>query len=298
MKKISKEVKIGIASIVALGILIYGINYLKGINMFKPTNYYYVHFENVNGLSKSSPVFADGVRVGIVRDIHYDFDAPENVYIEIETETDLRIPQGSSAELIADMLGGLKMNLLLAANPREKCQPGDTLMGMASNGMMDQLSKMMPQIEQMLPKLDSILTSLNTVLADPAIPATLHSLQHTTANLEKTSKHLNSLMENDVPQLTAKLNTLGDNFIAISDNLKQIDYKKLAGDIDNTLLSVKAFTDKLDKTDNTVGLLLNDPKLYNNLTETAGNAASLLKDLEEHPKRYVHFSLFGKKDKK
>ena len=298
MKKITKEVKIGIASIVALALLIYGINYLKGINMFKPANYFYVHFENVNGLPTSSPVFADGVRVGIVRDIHYNYEQPEDVYIEIETETSLRIPKGSSVEIVADMLGGLKLNLLLANNPREKLMPGDTLTGRFNNGMMEQLGTLLPKVENMMPKLDSILSSLNAILADPAIPATLHSLQNMTANLEKTSRGLNSMMEKDIPQLTQKLNTLGDNFIVISENLKGIDYQGMVSGINQTLASVKVFTDKLGQKDNTVGLLLNDPQLYDNLNQTAANAASLLKDLEEHPKRYVHFSLFGKKDKK
>ena len=298
MKNFTKEVKIGIASIVALALLVYGINYLKGINMFKPANYFYVHFENVNGLPKSSPVFADGVRVGIVRDIHYNYQKPEDVFIEIETESNLRIPKGSSVEIVADMLGGLKLDLLLANNPRETMMPGDTLSGHFNNGMMEQLGSLLPKVEKMVPKLDSILSSLNAILADPAIPATLHSLQHTTANLEKTSRGLNNLMENDIPQLTQKLNTLGDNFLVISDNLKGIDYEATVKSIDETLASVKAFTDKLGQKDNTVGLLLNDPDLYNNLNQTAANAASLLKDLETHPKRYVHFSLFGKKDKK
>ena len=104
-------------------------------------------------------------------------------------------------------------------------------------------------------------------------------------------------MSNDIPQLTSKLNTLGDNFITMSDNLKQIDYAASMQRIDSTLANVKSLTDKLNSKDNTVGLLFNDPTLYNNLSATTANAASLLEDLKSHPKRYVHFSLFGKKDK-
>ena len=104
-------------------------------------------------------------------------------------------------------------------------------------------------------------------------------------------------MKRDIPQLTGKLNTLGDNFIAISSNLKEIDYANTFKEIEQTLNNVKIITNKLNSKDNTVGLLLNDPQLYNNLNATTANAASLLEDLKEHPKRYVHFSLFGKKDK-
>lgn len=297
MKYITKEVKIGIAGIIALCLLVYGINYLKGIHMFKPASYFYVKFNNVNGLTKSSPVYADGFRVGIVRELYYDYDNPGNVLAEIDVEPDLRIPKGSSAELAAEMLGGVRMNLLLANNPRERYEIGDTIPGNLNNGMMEKVANMVPQIEKMMPKLDSILTSLNAVLASPAIPATLQNVQNLTASLASTSKQLQTLMNNDIPQLTGKLNTLGDNFIVMSNNLKQIDYAAAMEKVDSTLANVRSITEKLTSKDNTIGLLLNDPGLYNNLNATTANAASLLQDLQAHPKRYVHFSLFGKKDK-
>ena len=297
MKYITKEVRIGIAGIIALCVLVYGINYLKGINMFKPSSYFYVKFKNVNGLAKSSPVFADGVRVGIVRDIYSDYNQAENVVVEVELDTELRIPKGSSAELTSELMGGVRMDILLANNPREKYAIGDTIPGKLNNGMMESVAALMPQIEQMLPKLDSIMTSLNTILGDQSIPATLHSVEKMAANLEVTSGQLKVLMGRDIPQLTGKLNTLGDNFISISDNLKKIDYANTFNEIEQTLANVKIVTEKLNSKDNTVGLLLNDPQLYNNLNATTANAASLLEDLKEHPKRYVHFSLFGKKEK-
>ena len=297
MKFFTKEVRIGIAAIIALCVLIYGINYLKGIHLFKPSSYFYVKFQNINGLTKSSPVYADGFRVGIVRELYYDYDHPGNVVAEIDVEPDLRIPKGSSAELAAEMLGGVRMNLLLANNPREKYQTGDTIPGGLNSGMLGQVGDLVPQLQKMLPKLDSIMASLNVLLADPAIPATLHNIENLTANLSATSGQLQTLMSNDIPQLTGKLNTIGDNFVTISGNLKEIDYAAAMQKVDSTLANVKMITDKLGSKDNTVGLLLNDPSLYNNLNATTANAASLLEDLRLHPKRYVHFSLFGKKDK-
>lgn len=296
MKYLTKEVRIGIAGIVALCILVYGINYLKGIHMFKPSSYFYVKFQNINGLTKSSPVFADGFRVGIVRDLYYDYTQPGKVVAEIDVDPELRIPKGTTAELTTELMGGVKMNLLLANNPREKYQIGDTLQGNVNNGVMDKVATIMPQVETILPKLDSILASLNTILADPSIPNTLHSMQNTMANLEGSSRQLQTLMSKDIPQLTGKLNTIGDNFVAISNNLKETDYAAMLGRVDSTLANVKMITDQLGRKDNTIGLLLNDPSLYNNLNATTANAASLLEDLKSHPKRYVHFSLFGKKD--
>ena len=287
MKYITKEVRIGIAGIIALCVLIYGINWLKGIHMFQPSSYFYAKFQNVNGLTKSSPVFADGVRVGIVRDIYYDYVNPGNVIVEVELDT----------ELVSELMGGVRMNILLANNPREKYAVGDTIPGKLNNGMMESVAQLMPKVQEMLPKLDSILISLNNILGDKSIPATLHSMETTTANLAVVSSQMKGLMSKDIPQLTGKLNTIGDNFIAISGNLKEIDYAATFKKIDETLANVKILTEKLNSKDNTLGLLFNDPSLYNNLNATTENAASLLEDLKAHPKRYVHFSLFGKKDK-
>lgn len=297
MKFITKEVKIGIAGVVALCILIYGINFLKGIQLFQPSSYFYVKFKDVNGLAQSSPVYADGVRVGIVRNIGYDYSNAGNVIVEVELDNELRIPKGSVAELNSELMGGVRMNILLANNPREKYVVGDTIPGTLNDGMMESAAELIPQVKDMLPKLDSILTSLNMILGDQSIPASLHAMQATTANLAAASAQMRGLMNKDIPQLTGKLNKIGDNFIAISENLKGVNYATIFQKVDSTIANVEMITEKLKSKDNTIGLLLNDPALYNNLNATSTNAASLLKDLKEHPKRYVHFSLFGKKDK-
>ncbi|MBP6248808.1 MAG: MlaD family protein [Bacteroides graminisolvens] len=296
-KYITKEVKIGIASIIALGVVVYGINYLKGIRMFKPSSYFYFKYEDVNALAKSSPVFADGFRVGIVSDISYDYNQRGNVVVEVELDRDMRIPKGSTGELVTEMMGGVRMNILLANNPRESYSIGDTIPGTLNNGIMAGAAELMPQIEKMLPKLDSILISLNTILSNPDIPATLKSVRNSTANLEAASGQMRKLMNKDIPQLTGKLNTISDNFVVISSNLKEIDYAATFNKIDSTIHNVQLITQKLNSKDNSVGLLLNDPALYNNLNTTSANAASLLEDLKANPKRYVHFSIFGRKQK-
>ena len=244
----TKEVKIGLIGIAALAMLIFGINYLKGINMFQSANY-----------------FANGYKVGTVRNINYNYAKPGHVTVEVEVDKEMRIPKGSTGELVTEMLGTVKMNLLLNFNSTEYYQPGDTLPGKTNAGLMGAAEeKLVPQIEQMLPKMDSILYSLNKILADPALGATLHN---------------------------------ADNFIAISDNLKGIDYASTFNKIDSTLYNVQMLTEKLNRKDNSIGLLFNDPTFYQNLSATTANAATLLEDLKAHPKRYVHFSLFGKKDK-
>lgn len=293
-----KEFTIGIAAIAALLILFIGINYLKGINMFKSESYYYVDYTNVNGLALSSPVYTNGFKVGLVRDIQYNFNKPGHIIVGIEMDENIKIPQGSKAELVTEMLGTVKMNLIMNYNEEKIIAPGDTIEGYANNGIMAKAEEeLLPQMEKMMPKLDSILSSLNKILADPALGNTIKNAEKLTASLSQTSNHLEKLMSNDIPTLTSNVTMITEDLKVISGNLKGIDYAETFNRIDQTLKNVYALTDKLNNKDNTIGLLLNDPELYNNLNATSANAASLLKDLQEHPKRYVHFSLFGKKDK-
>lgn len=293
-----KEFKIGLAGIAALLILFFGINYLKGINMFKSESYYHVDFTDINGLSLSSPVYANGFKVGIVRDIQYNFNKPGHITVGIDMDNAIKIPSGSKAELIVEMLGTVKMNIIMNYNESKMINPGDTISGFANAGIMGKAEKdILPQMEKMLPKLDSILTSVNALLSSPAIENTLKNTEMITASLSRTSSHMESLMRNDIPKLTQNVTELTEDLKTISENLKNIDFEATASKIDNTLNNVYALTEKLNRKDNTIGLLLNDTSLYDNLNQTTANAASLLKDLQEHPKRYVHFSLFGKKDK-
>lgn len=292
-----KEVKIGLIGILAIGMLIFGINYLRGVAMFKSSRSYYVEFNNINGLPISSPVFANGYKIGLVRDIQYNYEKLGTVTVEVEVEEGMRIPTGSKGELVTEMLGTVKMNLLLNLESQSYLQPGDTLQGFANNGIMGVAETMVPKLELMLPKMDSILNSLNKLMADPALAATLHNAEQVTANLTVTTHELNKLMKNDLPKITGNLNSMTDNLNTISYNLKGIDYAATMRSIDSTLYNVRVLTNKLNSKDNTIGLLFNDPTLYNNLSTTTSNAASLLEDLKSHPKRYVHFSLFGRKEK-
>ena len=292
-----KEVKIGIIGIAAIAMLFLGINYLKGVRMFQPSSYYYVEYTDINGLAISSPVFASGYKIGLVRDIQYNHANPSHVVVEVELDNDMKIPSHSKGELVTDMLGTVKMNLILNLESKEYYQPGDTLPGFVNNGLMGVAEGIIPKVEQLMPKMDSILHSLNQLLANPALTATLENTEKLTANLNVTTRQLNQLMQNDLPLLTNRMVTIADNFTVISENLKGIDYAGTIQKIDSTLYNVQTLTSKLNSKDNTIGLLFNDPTLYNNLSATTANAATLLEDLQAHPKRYVHFSLFGRKDK-
>lgn len=308
MKFFTKEVKIALTAIVAAALLFFIINFFKGINLFSPTNHYVVRFDNVAGLTVSAPVYANGYPVGTVRSISYDYASRDRVMVDVELDDEMRIPAGTRAELASQMLGGVTMSLILGPNPADVLSPGDTVEGGVHQGAIEKLEAMMPVIETMVPKIDSILTNINRLTGDPALAATLQNAAALTADLRTTTRQFNTLMENDVPQLTAHLNQIGANVETLSGNLAQVDVKGTVDNVNATLRDAQGFvqtmnslTQNLDSKmradDNSLGLLLSDRQLYDNLNSTVRSADSLLIDLRQHPKRYVHFSLFGRKDK-
>lgn len=298
--KITKEIKIALVAICGLVIMFIGMNFLKGLNLFSSTSTYFISFDDISGLSSSAPIYADGYKVGAVSDIQYDYDKSGNIIIKAEIDKQLRIPQGSSAEIVSDMLGNVKVNLLLANNPRERVAIGGIINGNINNGAMGQLQDMVPTVMAILPKLDSIAASLNVLLADPALANSLHNVETVTGNLTVTTSQLNTLLTNlnhDVPGMMKKAGNVLDNTTTLTANLSKVDVAGTMAKVDATLQNVEEFTAQLNDREGSLGLLMHDPALYNNMNSTLRSADSLLIDLKAHPKRYVHFSLFGRKDK-
>lgn len=300
MKVFTKEIKIALVVIAGLVILFFGMNYLKGLNLFSSANKYLISFNDISGLGSSSPIYADGYKVGVVKNITYNYHNLGQIMVEAEIDEKLRIPKGSSAEIESDMLGNVKVNLLLATNPRERVMPGETIQGGINAGALGKMKDMVPMLVGMLPKLDSIVTSLNILLADPAIVQSLHNVQTITGDLTVTTRQLNGLLaglNRQVPGMVVRADSLLDNTNRLVGNLNKIDVAGTMAKVDATLANVEEFTSQLNEGQGSLGLLMRDPALYNDLNSTVRSADSLLTDLKAHPKRYVHFSLFGKKDK-
>ena len=308
MKYFTKEVKLALTVCVAIVLLFILINFLKGINIFTSSNTYYVRFKHIAGLVVSNPVYANGYAVGIVRDIDYDYSRTDNVVVTIELDNEMKVPAGTCAELESELMGGVKMNLILGGNPLHHLTVGDTINGDLHVGAMNRLESMIPAVEQILPRLDSILANLNRLTADPALQQTLRNTAELTANLQETSVAFNSMMKADIPQLLRKANSIGQNMETLSGNLARIDVDGTIQKVGTTLDGVQQLTNNLSSTtsrlntklnsrDNTLGLFLNDRGVYDNMNSTMKHADSLMIDLKSHPKRYVHFSIFGRKDK-
>lgn len=300
MKFFTKEVKIALTAIVGIVILFYGLEFLKGLTVFSTDDSYYIAFDDVSGLSASSPVYANGYRVGVVKEINYDYTHQNKIVAVMGLNNEMRLPKGTHAEIDSDLLGNIKINLVLGDNPIDLLAEGDTIPGAAVQGMMARVGAMMPAIEAMMPKLDSILTGLNALLNDPALANTLHHVEGMTDNLDATSRELKSLsasLNHEMPAMMQKTNGILDNTQQLTGNLAAIDVAAMTASVNQTLANVNELTRKLNSNEGSLGLLMRDATLYNRLSQTVADADSLMVDLKAHPKRYVHFSVFGRKDK-
>lgn len=297
MKKLfTREIKIAVAVLVSAIILVVGIEYLKGINLMKPANYYYIEYKNVTGLTVSTPVVIDGFNVGLVREINYNYDNPGTVTVEVSLDSQLKVPSGSKAILMVDFLGTATIDLQLNKYVSTTHSPGDTLIGENAPDMLGDIQKnILPSLSVMLPKIDTILTGIQAIVTDSALTESIDHLNRLTADLETSSKRLSRIMNNDIPPILTNVTDITENVNEFSSQLNQLPLKETVMSVDSTLSDLRNITDKLNNSDNTLGLLLNDDQLYNGLVNTVGSADSLLIDLRLNPKRYVHFSLFGRK---
>ena len=300
MIKVRDEIKIALVAVAGIVALFIGMNFLKGTNLFTGSKTYYFAFDDISGLTKSSPIYASGYQVGLVKDIIFDYSHKNKTKVIAEMDKQMKIPTGTTAFISSDVLGNIKVTLNIAPNRGEFIQEGGLIPGDIDRGPMGEVTSMIPAVKQMLPKLDSILLSLNQLLADPAIASSVHNVQDMTANLTKTSRELNSVvakLNREIPGVVTKTNRILDHSETFTANLSQVDVATTMRKVDEAMADVKAVTAKINSNEGTLGLLMRDPSLYNQLNTTVRSADSLMVNIRQHPKRYVHFSIFGRKDK-
>jgi phospholipid/cholesterol/gamma-HCH transport system substrate-binding protein len=298
MKSVSrKELLIGACAIIALAVLVFGIDFLKGINVFKASNYYYVSYENVEGLAVSAPVNVNGFKVGQVRDITYEYDNPGHVLVELELDKALKLPEGSKALLVVDMLGTGTISLDMAQSDKYY-EVGTKIPGETPKGLMANVSdNLMPAVAAIFPKVDTLLTNINTLLANPALAASVQRLDAITSNLELTTVQLNRTVAalpavaKDVKSITGNFVTTSDNFAQLSTRVKDAPIDSIMNQLQATTANLRILTEELKNPNSTLGLLMNDPKLYNNLNNTVNSLDSLFIDIKAHPKRYINIKL-------
>lgn len=301
MKKniFTREVRVGIMAVVAIFVLYFGLNFLKGVDVFSPINYYYATYENVGGLVPSSPVYIKGFKVGQVEEVKYDFAKATSFVVKISVTNDIKVPHGTKIELFDDgLMGGKAIQLVF--EPEMTAQQahltGDTIPSQLGGGLLAQLSAdIIPKIESVSEQADSLLRAVRVVIEGEALNNSLSSIEKTTADLEVTSSQLKRMMNKDVPRIMSDVNVVTTDLKSVTGNLKKVDFAATFASIDHTIANLNLMTDKMNNGEGSLGMLLNDKSLYVNLNNTAASADKLLIDLKQSPKRYVHFSLFGSK---
>ena len=307
MKKLaSKELIIGISVIAAIAMLIFGIEYLKGINMFSPANFYYVNYENVSGLEISAPVSIDGFKVGQVREISYDYEHPGKNKVLLAVDKKLRIPEDSYAQLSSTLMGGGFVDIKMGQS-KKMLEVGSDIEARPSHDLMQSLSQdIMPSVNSILPRIDSLVYNLNRIAGDPAITTSIRRLDGITANLNgvsanalSMSKGLNGAVQNDVPlimrnarHITTRIDSITANLYMLSQQLKTLPLNSTMENVNDITANLKKFSDDLNNPNSSLGMLTKDPELYNRVNRVAADIDSLIVDIKKNPKRYISIKLF------
>jgi len=309
--KISRELKAGAIVIIAILAFWWLFQFLKGYNIFSREDTYYVKYNNVEGLEKSKSVKINGLRVGMVESIISVPTKNNNLtfVVALRIDKDYEFSKNSIAQISSEFMGGSAINLILAED-NAIAKPGDTLKGVINAGLVGQLvSDVEPlknNLNSVLVRLDSTLALTNKVLADQnrkKLEQMLDNLNTTIVEFRSTANNANGLIKDN----SAKISTLMDNtnqmmitanstvekYGVAADKLNQADLDKIAKSLQTTLDNLNQLTAKMNSTDGTLGKLVNDPAMYNNLNNASKNLNALLQDLKANPKRYVHFSVFG-----
>ena len=317
--KLSNETKIGLMAVIGIAILIIGFNFLKGKGVFKKENHIYAVYQDVQGLVKSNPVVINGLQVGRIDNLDGGRDM-KKIVVTVSLNKEVNIPNNSLAVINPNLLGSPTLEIQLGTSDTY-LKNGDTLLTTLSGGAFDEAMKLINpvlyEVRNAVKSLDSVLTTITGVFDEQTkknIKSMIGNIQVATASFVITSASLQKLMDpengslahtlQNVDKFTANLNSNNGKIDSIlestrkfSDNLSSIDLKQTLDTLNVAINNFKEGAEKINSKDGSIGLLLNDKTLYNNLEATTSKINILLDDIRVHPKRYVNFSVFGKKDK-
>lgn len=305
--KVSREVKTGILAIGAILLFVFGYSFLKGTNLFQDSRVFFVKYENVEGLATSAPVTINGLNVGKVNDIRFA-DGNGGLVVKFTVDNAFVFSKSSKVRIYSDgLIGGKSLGIFLEYDPENIAKSGDTLSGAIDGGMLDAVTKALGPLENRLTStlisVDSMLLSVNDILDKDTrlhLKQAIQNLNGTMSSLNGASKKLNTLLANNAGKMDRTFTNLDEmslNFSKFSDSLAQIQTGKLVADLQDVIGRFDAIVTGLDNGEGSVGKLLKDEKLYENLEGASKELEKLLEDVRLNPKRYVHVSVFGKKQK-
>lgn len=313
--KLSNETRIGALTVLALAVLILGYSFLKGSDVFSSENKFYAVYNSVDGLSISKPVLVNGFPIGRVSNM--TLLANGHTLCEFKVDSKYDIPKNTLAKLEGTDLLGSKAIVFELGNSKEMAPDGDTLHADIKGGLAESLQPVQKKAEAIVAKLDSILTSVNNIMNPKfqknvdrsfnSIANSLQSLEGTTKKVDALvaaqSKHIDHIMGN-IDDITTNLKSSNkyltgtlQNFNKISDDIAKSNIKETLDNANKAMADLQATIAKINSTQGSLGMMLNDKTVYNNLSNATNSLNQLLIDLKANPKRYVHFSVFGGKDK-
>ncbi|NQU53697.1 MAG: MCE family protein [Bacteroidetes bacterium] len=318
--RFSKYTKLGILIVISSALLVWGLSYLKGNDIFKQNNSYYVVYERVDGLVEANKVTINGYQIGQVKEISFHPDNSRKLVVNFTVDASFRIPKNSVAQIFSSDIMGTRSIKLTLSNENEVYQPYDTIPGSVESDLKEQVSMQVLPIknkaEQLLSTIDSAITVLTVIFNDDArqnLSESFANINQTIANIEKTTYDLQEVVASEKGNIkkivsnieeitttfnnnTKELESTIHNLASFSDTLAQISISPVLSNISDASEQILSILNKLNSDESTAGLLLNDDKLYQSINTLSGNLSFLISDIQANPKRYLHFSAmdFGK----
>lgn len=301
-----KEFKVGILVIVAVALLVFGYNFLKGNNLFNTSRTFYAVYDDVEGLSQSAAVTINGFQVGTVTNI--DFTKSGELLVTMNLNDDFSFPRKSVAKIYGGgLIGGKSIRVELDDDFSEIAKSGDTLQSDVEEGLIElvneKLTPLKDKISNAVVEVDSLLGSFNYILNSDTknnLRESIKNLNESLGSLSSSSTKIDNILEVNKDKINLsidKFSQTADNLSTFTDTLSQIEFNRIVQNADETLLNLNKLSNKLNNGDGSLSKLLNDDQLYLNLENATKEMEQLLEDIKLNPKRYVHFSVFGKKNK-
>ena len=305
--KISNEFKVGLLAVISILLFIFGYNYLKGNNLLNSSRTFYAVYDNVEGLSKSSPVTINGLQVGSITDIKF-LDSSGKLVVVMNINNDFDFPKNSYAKIYGGTLIGSKsMAIEPVHDGNGTARTGDTLPSKVDPGLLElvnnRLTPLQSRVETAVNDVDTLITSVNHILSSEtqsSIKQSFENIKITLESLKNTSSDINDVVvknKGNIESSFENINATTENLKNVTDSISQMNLEKISNDLEESIANIKAVTKKINDKDGSLGKLVNDGQLYQNLEGASNELEELLNDIKTNPKRYVHFSVFGKKNR-
>lgn len=314
--KISKYTKLGILIVFSLTVLVWGLSYLKGNDIFKQNSYYHVYYDRISGLAESNKVTLSGFQIGHVHDIKFAPDQSGRLIVTLAVDASFRFPVNTTAHIVSSDIMGTRSIEILLGKGDEFYQPNDTIPGTVESDLKEQVSmQVLPlksKAEELLATIDSAITVFTVIFNEEAqenLSASFTNINQTIKNLEQTTSDLQDILateKDNVKQIVSNIEEVTEvfknnasafeetiqNLNAFSDSLSTVSITPVLTNISDASDQILTLLEKLNSDESTAGLLLNDDELYNSLNGLSENLAFLVSDIQRNPKRYLQFSAF------